>query len=81
MRITRLRYVFINSSETQQSIANATGISGSTLSKYALGRTQIRPHHLARLCAYFHLNPESLLGYVDADDIVDWPKPEERITQ
>lgn len=72
MEITRLRYVIINQPATQQAIAKATNISPSTLSSYALGKIPIRPHHLHRLCLYFHLNPESLLGYIEAEDIIDW---------
>lgn len=79
-RITRLRYILINSPDTQQSIAKSTSISPSTLSSYALGRTQIRPNHLHRLCSYFHVNPESLLGYVEAEDIIDWSQTREVAT-
>ena len=70
--ITRLRYVLINAPVTQNTVAHETHITPSTLSSYALGRQPIRPHHLIRLCEYFRLDPESLLGTIDADDIIDW---------
>jgi transcriptional regulator with XRE-family HTH domain len=73
-RITRLRHVLINSAVTQQTVAREANVPASKLSAYALGRAPIPPHYLIRLCKYFSLNPESLLGYIDAEDIIDWPK-------
>ena len=62
-RITRLRHVLINSAVTQQTVAREANVPASKLSAYALGRAPIPPHYLIRLCKYFSLNPESLLGY------------------
>ena len=78
--ITRIRKLLLTGDLPAYKVAAEIGIHPSTLSQYALGRREVLPHHLIRLCRYYQLNPEDILGYLDEDDIVTWLSSNEKST-
>lgn len=70
--ITRVRKLILEQPLPQYALAAAIGIHPSTLSNYGLGRAPITNTHLIKMCRYFQIPPEQILGYVDEPDIVNW---------
>ena len=70
--ITRIRKLLITGELPAYKVAAEVGIHPSTLSQYALGRKEVLPHHLIKLCKYYNLNPDEILGYIDEPDIIEW---------
>ena len=70
--ITKIRKLLLSDPRPAYKIAPEIGIHPSTLSNYALGRKEVLPHHLIKLCRYYQLNADDILGYLDEDDIVEW---------
>lgn len=70
--ITRVRKLLLEQPDPQYKVAARIGIDPSTLSRYALGREPIKSIHLVRICRYFQVPVEQVIGYVDEQDIVDW---------
>lgn len=62
--MTRLRLKLLETSEYEYIIAAKAGISPSCLSRYAMGRAQIRPEHLMSLCEVLDCEPEDIRGDV-----------------
>ncbi len=81
-RMTRLRHILLNHTDPsgipipQYIVAASCHITPSQLSNYALGREPIKHNHLLRLCEYFQVPPNSLLGYTTASDIIEWKEPQ-----
>lgn len=70
--ITRIRKLLITGDLPAYKVAAEMGIHPSTLSLYALGRKEVLPQHLIKLCRYYNLNPDQILGYLDEADVVNW---------
>ena len=73
--ITKIRKLYLEQPLPAYKLAAFIGIHPSMFSQYALGRVVPKAHHLIKLCKYFDLPPEDILGYVDEDDIIDWEEP------
>ena len=58
-RLTELRK---SQSLTQTELANALGVSPSTIGNYELGDRVPRPQHLVALCKFFSVTSDFLLG-------------------
>lgn len=58
----RLQHIMRISRFSEKDVANAVGCTQSTLSSYMLGKTMPNSEMIIRLCEFFHVSADYLLG-------------------
>lgn len=58
----RFRLLVCESNQTQVEIAKGTGINNKLLNKYLRGDIIPLPYNIVRICEYFHVSADWLLG-------------------
>ena len=63
--IQRMRNLREDSEKTQQEIADILGTSQTMYARYERGANEMPIRHLIRLCEYYHVSADYLLGLSD----------------
>ena len=60
--MTRLKVKLLSDGRPNYQIAGMVGIDPALLSKYSLGKLPFSQKHLIKLCRFFEVDPEDLVG-------------------
>lgn len=71
MRYRQLRIIRIQNGLTQQQIADVLGISRSTYCGYETGRRKPSISNLKRLCEFYHIPYETIMGKISVDYVLE----------
>ena len=65
--IKRIRDLREDHDKTQQQIAHVLGTSQTMYARYERGANELPIHHLIRLCEYYEVSADYILGIDDKD--------------
>jgi len=63
--IKRIRDLREDHDKTQQEIAEVLGTSQTMYARYERGANELPIHHLLKLCDYYHVSADYILGRVE----------------
>lgn len=63
----RLREIRLKNKNTQIEIAEVVGLSQSEYGKYELGKRELKANMIVKLCQYFNVSADYLLGLTDEE--------------
>ncbi|MBQ9276485.1 MAG: helix-turn-helix transcriptional regulator [Clostridia bacterium] len=63
--IKRIRDLREDHDKTQQEIAEVLGTSQTMYARYERGANELPIHHLLKLCDYYHVSADYILGRIE----------------
>ncbi len=66
--IKRIRDLREDNDKTQQEIADILGTSQTMYARYERGANELPIHHLIKLCEYYNVSADYILGLSDLND-------------